>query len=583
MKKQWMLMGLLMIWGVVLHATVLVENVTVQQIEGSKNVSIQYDISSTESDAVTVSVEVFKGAESLVLSSLSGDVGPAVSTGEGKIVLWDAGSDWDGQVASCLQVWVMADDGINSSFSLGEKSKLVLAGSNSGTDPDFGNYTVSVASGFVVDQSEVNSNLWGEVYGWALANGYDFDNRGSAVSNNHPVVAINWYDSVKWCNARSEKEGFLPVYQVNEEIYRMGDLEPDVLETDGYRLPTISEWQFMARGCREGARFPWGDSITHSNANYYSVASLYDISLTRGYHPDYEGEWPGTSPCGAFPANGLGLYDMVGNVWEWCWDVAPEGRYLAGGSWQNAADSARCGSTLSDAAGNSRLTAGFRTVRSAAISCAASASVDSRDYTLSVSVAPGNPTPVDGTHSYAWRSSVTCSVDPMATVGGTNYYLVGWLGTGSIPLSGIGIETGAIMLEELESSIIWNWQDGSGDYDADLLSNDWEMDYFGSFTGAVAHLNEDGDLFSNKQEYIAGTDPTNASSYFSVTNQIDMMDSTAFVMEWDSIQDRIYSVQGSTNLTDGFFPLVEMEYPENSYTNTFDEKMGFFQVDVRLK
>ncbi|MEI7900188.1 MAG: formylglycine-generating enzyme family protein [bacterium] len=71
-----------------------------------------------------------------------------------------------------------------------------------------------------------------------------------------------------------------------------------------------------------GKRFPWDDTIQYGRANYYSFASYaYDTSPTRGYHPDYDNDpMPYTSPVGSFAANGYGLYDMSGNLWEWCWD-----------------------------------------------------------------------------------------------------------------------------------------------------------------------------------------------------------------------------------------------------------------------
>ncbi len=250
------------------------------------------------------------------------------------------------------------------SFVMGNATNVLPPGE--GYAAERPQHTVWV-SAFYMGKYEVTKAEWDTVHQWATNHGYAFS-AGSGKATNHPVQFVSWYDIVKWCNARSEQEGRTPCYTVAGSVYTNGQSAPDCNWTaNGYRLPTESEWEKAARGGAPDTRFPWTDytnNIAHVKANYLAIPAdfSYDVNPTEGFHPAYmEGGTPYTSPVGAFAPNGYGLYDMAGNVWEWCWDwcdlnyyavspgTDPRGpdsspystRVYRGGSWNGNADYAR--------------------------------------------------------------------------------------------------------------------------------------------------------------------------------------------------------------------------------------------------
>lgn len=256
-------------------------------------------------------------------------------------------------------------------------------------------------SAFYIGQTVVTKGEWDHTYQWAITNGYGFDNQGCwyngtniSKGDQYPVHLINWYDAVKWCNAKSQQEGFTPCYLDRGAVYTNGQVNPTCSWwANGYRLPTEAEWEKAARGGEKRHRFPWGDTIDRTRANYYcwTVAGtnyyVYDLAPQAGNDPAFNnGTGDYSCPADSFTPNGYGLYGLSGNVWEMCWDwwasdwygnagatgPNPRGpsngdvKVRRGGSWSEWAIYARCAERGTVGLDVPLHLIGFRIVRSAA-------------------------------------------------------------------------------------------------------------------------------------------------------------------------------------------------------------------------
>ena len=283
----------------------VVSNPLAKQLD-YETVLVTYDVEDADGDLMMVSIKVSDDGGKTFgftapMEQLSGDVGEGVSSGKGKEIVWTiAVDDFLHAYGENFVIRVLADDGVKP--VLGEKivwekdgSEMVLIPAGSfemGDHFDEGQtyerpvHTVELDAFYMdvyqvtvgqfrefVNQSGYNYNRWNDVAKYSSGDEY-------------PMVYVNWNDVTayaKWA---------------------------------GKRLPTEAEWEYAARGGLVGKRYFWGDEKPDgSQCNFADKNTNYnwsDKTVDDGYKY--------TAPVGSFITNGYGLYDMAGNVWEWCQD-----------------------------------------------------------------------------------------------------------------------------------------------------------------------------------------------------------------------------------------------------------------------
>ncbi len=233
--------------------------------------------------------------------------------------------------------------------------------------------TRTVADAYFIGETEVTYELWQKVYAWAATDSgggkradggalYHFANAGIQGDNGsrgvqHPVTTVNWRDSIVWCNALTEwynaRKGtsYDCAYAYSGAVLRDSrdgnaaacDGAEAASGAKGFRLPMIYEWELAAR-YRDGTLWTCGDHASGDDSgacsgNSTTVGDMGQSTVFGGYAV-YEGNSSNTTAAvkSKLP-NALGLYDICGNVWEWCFDSSNNHleRYVRGGSYSHRA------------------------------------------------------------------------------------------------------------------------------------------------------------------------------------------------------------------------------------------------------
>jgi formylglycine-generating enzyme required for sulfatase activity len=255
--------------------------------------------------------------------------------------------------------------------SIGMRLTLIPAGSfemgsdktvdKDASDAQMPRHTVKITKPFFLGIYEVTQEEYQNVMGTNPSSRSALSSSKDLVSKlerrKHPVQKVSWLDAIAFCNALSVKERLKPFYKIDGSTVTVPDWSGN-----GYRLPTEAEWEYA---CRAGktTRYSFGDN----EASLESFAWFVSNSKEHSH------------PVGEKLVNPFGLYDMHGNVWEWCWDwfgsysgqtqSDPHGpekgtsKVIRGGSWQNSSKQClpafRSGSTLKE----SDAFLGFRVAR----------------------------------------------------------------------------------------------------------------------------------------------------------------------------------------------------------------------------
>ena len=298
----------------------VIGNVNVQQRAETYLVDIDFDVSDIDGDPLIIYVQISNDSGktfTVPAITFTGDYGFNIEPGVDKHITWDAGKDYPEQYGENFRVKLIASDLkmeqvksiLTGTFSMGDSSGLF--DQQPRHDVTLSEYNIS---SFAVTNAEykIFCDMTGHSY--PPEGGSNQPSTGYFINYpNYPVVAVSWYDAVRYCNWLSEQKGYSACYDTSEWSYNPAK--------NGFHLPTEAQWERAARGGLEKMMYPWGDGDPGTRCNYQSYQGLLVDQM-----PNFS-NGRGTVAVGEFNPNGFELYDMAGNVLEWCNDWYQEDYY----------------------------------------------------------------------------------------------------------------------------------------------------------------------------------------------------------------------------------------------------------------
>lgn len=306
-------------------AAPVVTNVVAVQRAATKLVDIRYDVLDADGDPLKIRIEISHNGGtnySVPANTLTGDFGNNITSGTNKLIVWNAGVDWDGEYSPLMRVKVIASDSRGyPGLAWGQEVPPggFLMGQDGGAEGVGPGRHVNIPWSFWLSKYEITVQQYADYLNTALVAG--------------EVVRVG--------NSINANAGFYAGVPANTPIYTLGsDIQWNLNKLEvlsgrtnlpvevnwfgavafaqhyGYDLPTDAEWEKAARGADfdglgEHRVYPWGNSINGGNANYSGSGDPYGGRTPVGYFNGNQ------VPFGPDMPNGYGLYDVAGNVSEW--------------------------------------------------------------------------------------------------------------------------------------------------------------------------------------------------------------------------------------------------------------------------